>query len=67
MGIPSDHPPHVSHHPETVLADVWRLVDEELLVALYPVIGVFRREMPAPCAQLTDEVFCVKALITLRV
>lgn len=65
--IPSEHPPHVTEHPEAVLAVVRRLVDEELLVTLYPLVGVRLAEMPVSRTQLTDEVVRVKELITFGI
>lgn len=61
------HPPHIAEHPVSVLAEIRRLVDEALLVSLYPLIGILLAEMPVPRAQLTDEVIGVKALIAFGI
>ena len=37
---------------------VWRLVDEEGLVILNPLVGIFLTEMPVNLCQLADEVIC---------
>lgn len=57
--------PHDTKHPETVFAEVSRLVDEVWLIALYPVVRVGLAEVPVKLTQLPDEVVCAQILITL--
>lgn len=61
------NPPHITKHPQTVLAEVWRLIDKVSLIALYPFIGICLAEVPVKLTQLPDEVVCAQALVTLRV
>ncbi|MEJ8323168.1 hypothetical protein WKI40_08445 [Kosakonia sacchari] len=58
-------PPHVSQHPEPVLAEFRCLINEVALISLYPVVCIILAEMPVTFAKLAQKIGSSQALIAL--